>query len=229
VELVSPEASPDNAGGSASVGVATEGHAPSPLRLALRKARVEEAERSQVITELRGAETARLEMLRDELRPILADVPRDVDMFDMGIMPSERPRLFIDMIGYVEMGHDRRTYRFAQDTRYGRCLIVESEQIEILVDAVIKYVARRLIEREKALAGDATPKLAADTNPNRRDKPSKTSAKADVPAPAPHVGLLSHSIGFMIEFLGASLLFALLAIGFWTALLFVSAWVSANH
>ncbi|MBX9738513.1 MAG: hypothetical protein K2X62_00485, partial [Beijerinckiaceae bacterium] len=71
--------------------------APS-LTAAMRRARVEVAERSEVVAELRGAETARLEMLQEALRPVLAQVPDSVDMFDSGLVPGDRPRLFIDMI-----------------------------------------------------------------------------------------------------------------------------------
>ena len=46
------------------------------LKLAVRKARIDDAEHSRVVAELRGAEVARLEMLRDELEPVLAEVPK---------------------------------------------------------------------------------------------------------------------------------------------------------
>ena len=126
------------------------------LTAALRQARVEEAERSDAMAELRGAEMARLEMLQDAIRPILAQVPDHIDLFDAGIVPGERPRLFIDMIGFVEMGRDRKTYRFVQDTRHGRVTIVESDRLETMGRAIAGYIARRLVEREKALAADAT-------------------------------------------------------------------------
>src|SRR5260221_9637847 len=131
------------------------GASPS-LTGAIRRARVEEAERSDALAELRGAEIARLEMLQDAIRPVLEQVPDHIDLFDTGIVPGERPRLFIDMIGFVEMGRDRKTYRFLQDTRHGRVAMAESERLETMTHAVAGYIARRLVEREKALAADAT-------------------------------------------------------------------------
>jgi hypothetical protein len=131
------------------------------LTAALRRARIEEAEHSEVITDLRAAELARLEMLRDSLRPLLAQVPAHIDMFDIGLMPSEQPRLFIDMIAYVEMARDRRSYRFVQDTRHGAITIAESELIEPMCEAIAAYMARRLIERERALISDQTVEDAA--------------------------------------------------------------------
>jgi hypothetical protein len=84
----------------------------------------------------------------------LAQTPQDCDLFDVAISPGERPRLFIDAIGFVEMGRDRRAYRFLQDTRHGRITIGETEKIDDMVEAVTAYMAHRLIEREKALAVD---------------------------------------------------------------------------
>lgn len=207
----------------------------SPLRLALRKARVEEAERSEVVAELRGAETARLEMLEEELRPALIDIPADVDLFDVGITPGDRPRLFIDMIGFVEMAHDRRTYRFIQATRYGRVTIAENERMEPIVGAIVDYVARRLIEREKALAGDATLEQAARAyaeTPASKSEETKPVEAAAVPVPAALVkrpGFFARSFGFLIEMLGSAALFALLAIGIWNAYHLFQTWLATHH
>jgi hypothetical protein len=85
---------------------------------------------------------------------VLAQIAPEVDMFDLAIAPGERPRLFLDMISFAEMARDRRTYRFYQDTRYGRVLIAESPKIERVVAAMTNYVARRLVERERFLAAD---------------------------------------------------------------------------
>ena len=125
----------------------------SGLSAALRTARIEEAERSQVVGDLRDAEMARLDLLREMLEPVLAQVPPDVDLFDTGMVPGEHPRLFIDMIAFVEMGRDRRTYRFLQDRRDGRVVLAESDSVGLMLSALTAYIARRLIEREKMLAG----------------------------------------------------------------------------
>ncbi len=128
--------------------------APPSLRAAIRRARVESAEQSEAVAELRQAEIARLELLLDAVRPVLDQAPQGVELFDPGIAYGERPRLFLDMIGFVDLGHDRRTYRFFQDTRHGRVLIAESPLIERVVAAMTNYIARRLVEREQALACD---------------------------------------------------------------------------
>jgi hypothetical protein len=75
-------------------------------------------------------------------------------MFDLALTKGEHPRLFLDMIAFVDMAHDRRAYRFFQDTRHGRVLIAESQSIDTIAASVANYVARRLVERERALASD---------------------------------------------------------------------------
>src|SRR5476651_1960915 len=131
-----------------------------PLRLrdALRQARIEAADRTGVVVDLRDAEVARLEILSDALDPLFAQVPEQVDLFDRGISQGDTPRLWVDVVAHVLMGRDKRIYRFVQDTRFGRIVIAESHEVARIVDAVTDYIARRMIEREHALV--ATPASA---------------------------------------------------------------------
>jgi hypothetical protein len=125
---------------------------PTRLRDALRKARIEAADRTGVVVDLRDAEVARLEILSEALDPLFAQIPDSVDMFDRGISQGEMPRLWIDVVAHILMGRDKRAYRFVQDTRFGRITIAESHDVPVIVDAVTDYVARRMVEREHALA-----------------------------------------------------------------------------
>jgi hypothetical protein len=129
--------------------------APNALREAVRDARIEAAERSAVIVDLRDAEMARLELLDEALDPLFADIPSTIELFDRGVSRGDVPRLWVDVIAHVEMGRDKRQYRFVQDTRYGRAVLAESYELPEMVQAVTRYVARRLVERERALADDA--------------------------------------------------------------------------
>jgi len=65
------------------------------LRAAVRRARIEDAERANVTAELRGAEIARLEMLKEVLEPVFLQLPKEAELFDLGLIPGERPRLFL--------------------------------------------------------------------------------------------------------------------------------------
>lgn len=195
----------------------------SRLKFALRRARVDEAERSEVIAELRGAEIARLEMLKEEVAPLLAEIPQGVDFFDLGIVPGDHPRLFVDMIGFVEMARDRRSYCFVQDTRHGRVILAESERLEPMVEAITNYIARRLIEREKALSGDMTLEQAALTVA-RTQKPVEPDVK---PQPAP-LRLLAAGWALLTELVGSTVLVVLIGLGAREAFKIALAWWSAH-
>jgi hypothetical protein len=177
------------------------------LKAAVRRARLEDAERSSVAAELRGAEFARLEMLDEVLQPVFAQLPREADLFDQGLVPGEKPRLFVDMIAFVEMARDRRTFRFLQDTRSGRLLLAESDKVDAVADAVTAYLGRRLVEREKALAS-----IAAEAAP----EPPEVTPSGLPPAEAPETGLMAERYRFpdmlfafvMGAIAGAALFFA---------------------
>jgi hypothetical protein len=139
---------------------------PMRLRDALRKARIEAADRTGVVVDLRDAEVARLEILNEALDPLFTEIPDRVDIFDRGISQGETPRLWIDILAHVLMGRDKRMYRFVQDTRFGRIVIAESHDVGAIVDAITDYIARRLIERAHALV--ATPAPVAIAKPQRR-------------------------------------------------------------
>jgi len=187
-----------------------------PLKAAIRRARVENAEQSEALDIVHGAEIARLEFLHDALGPILEEVPEDVDIFDVSLATSGHPRLFIDMIAFVEMGHDKRLYRFLQDTRHGRIIVAEHEKISVIVEAVTTYIARRLVEREKMLATIETPAPAAP-------KRTETKLTGEPPA-APATTRFKDIMHFSIDLLGSMLLFILIAAGVY----FLLTWWSAN-
>jgi hypothetical protein len=189
---------------------------PSNLRNAVRRAREESAELSEAQTDLRQGEVARLELLEDAIRPILDQTPDDVELFDLGVTRGDRPRLFIDMIGFVDLAHDRRTFRFFQDTRHGRVLIAENESADKIVAAVTNYVARRLVEREQALAADwrhrspASEAIRTRTRANRLSREAKgppVVAKTSPALPPPRrrrvLGVLGDAFGFVLMTLGS--------------------------
>jgi hypothetical protein len=128
---------------------------PGPLLEAVRKTRIEMAERSSVVVDLRDAELARIELLNEALDPLFKDVPPDIELFDRAVSRGDTPRLWIDAIAHVAMGRDKRRYRFVLDSRFGRKVLAESNDIAEIVEAVSHYVAARLIERERALAEDS--------------------------------------------------------------------------
>jgi hypothetical protein len=217
--------------------------APKPdLAAAVRRARAENAERSEAIADLREIEAGRLALLESALKAVVRQAPPGVDMFDLTLTQGEHPRLFIDMVAFVDMGRDRRTYRFFQDTLNGRVLIAENQQIDRIVAAVTNYVARRLVERERALASGcavgekqapaAWPMRTAEPAAEaRREPPLPVVAPAESAGPAPAAATvepaipprrgwaqrLGHALSFLLMTLGSITLIVLMALAGYVA------------
>ena len=202
---------------------ASRAREPISLKAALRRARLESAERGEAQDDVKGAEIARLDLLREQLEPVFAQLPDDCDLFDLGLIQGDRPRLFVDMIAFVELTRDRRGFRFLQDTRNGRVLLAESDQTDAMTQAVADYLARRLIEREKALAAATNP----SAQPLRAVSLANAPARAAQPAPSPsdqarppraRPRFLRGAVRlftFIIEALGSAVFFGVLAVGGW--------------
>lgn len=150
--------------------------ADTPLKDAMRAARIEAAERSAVVVELRDAEAARLEILNEAIEPVFRDIPPEhADVFDRGLSQGSLPRLWIDMVAHVAMGRDKRTYRFLHDTINGRRVLAESTEVEPIAQAITRYVARRLISREHAIAATDPSPAAEQKIPLDSVSPSRAS------------------------------------------------------
>ena len=120
----------------------------------VREVKIASADRTDVVVDIRDADRARLELLAQEIRPLFDDIHPADDRFDFGISPGLQPRLWIDAVAHVHMGHDRRVFRFVRDTRLGRVTISDNSDMSRTADAVGRYIAERVIERERILAGD---------------------------------------------------------------------------
>lgn len=139
-----------------------------PLRRlsdAIRDVKNAAADREDVVVELREATRMRLQLLAVELAPVFAEVPTDIDTFDFAISSGLNPRLWIDSVSHVSMGRDRRTYRFLKDTRVGRVVLAESPEMTRIADQVTRYVAERIVERERMMEGHVEEAVAGALSP----------------------------------------------------------------
>jgi hypothetical protein len=59
------------------------------------------------------------------------------------------------------MGRDRRTYRFLKDTRVGRIVLAESTDMKAVAGQVTRYVAERVVERQRQMEGGVEPARSA--------------------------------------------------------------------
>jgi hypothetical protein len=129
---------------------------------ALRKARLAEAAHFDAAADIRDAKTLRLTVLLDELRPHLAGIAlRGGHFIDPVVMPGEPPRLWIDMVSYVLMEPDPRTYRLQRDTAGGHEILLETRDRREMHQHIITYAAHRLVERERQFAFDARTRQPA--------------------------------------------------------------------
>jgi hypothetical protein len=201
------------------------------LRDTIRQVRTAEAERSDVVVELRDAERARLEMLAEELRSVFNEVPAEDEQFIFTVAAGTPPRLWIDMTSFVVMARDRRTYRFLKDTRLGRTVIVETAKLEDVADTITHYVAERIVERARAMEGDWLSKRVMRDEQGRRESAQQRDglrrseareALADaVTRPPMRGGIDQRMLGWLVAaFLGGLLIGA--------AVLFGYAWVAVG-
>lgn len=124
------------------------------LQRALREVRIAHAERNDGVVELREAEQARLELLSEALEGVFDDLPQDNEQLLLGVLPGQPPRFWVDATSFVMMARDKRHYQFAKDTRLGRTVLAESVSVEAIADAVTRYVAERIVEREQLIETD---------------------------------------------------------------------------
>tara|TARA_R110002020_G_scaffold27559_8_gene88951 strand:+ start:62 stop:808 length:747 start_codon:yes stop_codon:yes gene_type:complete len=130
----------------------------------VREVKIAAADRTDVVVDIRDADRARLELLAQEIQPLLDDIDPGDDRFDFGISPGLQPRLWIDSVAHVHMGRDRRVYLFVRDTRLGRVVISDTSDMSRTADAIGRYIAERVIERERILAGDFEAMKASEAS-----------------------------------------------------------------
>src|SRR5436305_446464 len=97
------------------------------LDQALRQARLKEAAHLEAVIDIRDAETLRLQVLKDDLVPIVASKREAEEFFDLALVPGDPPRLWIDLATSVVMAPDPRTYRLVEDSHVGRDTLLETQ------------------------------------------------------------------------------------------------------
>ncbi|MDJ0613130.1 MAG: hypothetical protein QNJ29_05595 [Rhizobiaceae bacterium] len=147
------------------------------LAAAMREVKSAQADRDDVVVEMRHAKFSRLELLAEDLAPVFAEVPTNVEMFDFALTKGDTPRLWIDMTSFIRLGKDGRTYEFVKDTRLGRTILGNTGNREKIGRRVTDYVAERLLERERMLEGDWIY-LKSQLGENSLDTPSENETNA---------------------------------------------------
>lgn len=73
------------------------------------------------------------------------------------ILPGEKSRLWLDLVHWVEMAPDARSYRFTGDRDTGRESLLETRDRAEMVRFLKSWMAHRLVERARSLARPAQP------------------------------------------------------------------------
>ena len=106
---------------------------------ALRKARLAEAAHFEAVLGIKDSKSLRLQVLKDDIAPLIAATPEAANIFDLALVPGEPPRLWRDLISFVVMEPDYRTYRLQQDNQGGREALFETADRAEMVNYLKTY------------------------------------------------------------------------------------------
>ena len=121
------------------------------LKAAIRNAKTAQADRLDSITDIRETDIARLELLLQDLQPVFDAVPATDEQWDFCLNKGMQPRLWLDASAFIMIARDRRSYRFVRDTRLGRIILADNKDIKVISEAVTRYIASRILERERLM------------------------------------------------------------------------------
>lgn len=147
------------------------------LQAAIQSVRLEQAQRDDAGAELQEQERARLFMLEEALEGVFNDIPEDQRDLALAVLPGDPPRFWVDATSHVVMARDKRTYRFVKDTRVGRTILHEGTDVDVIADAITRYVAERIVDRQRAveenwaIAHNRQNRNAKPADPGREQRP----------------------------------------------------------
>lgn len=119
------------------------------LREAIRKARVEEAERLDATAHGRDGEIARLELLKAELESVFAELPPHDERFNLVLVPSRPARLWVDLFTYAAIDDASGAYLFVRNSENGRRTLYSSSVVVDMADRITRYIAQEIVRRER--------------------------------------------------------------------------------
>lgn len=119
------------------------------LTKAMKDARLAEAVQLDAILNARDARILRLGALRDAVLPELQAHEEAKKLFDLNVVEGERPKLWLDLISWIEMEPDPKTYRLVQSRERAEGVLFETADAAEMKRYAIRYMAHRLIERER--------------------------------------------------------------------------------
>src|SRR5262245_54295637 len=117
----------------------------------LRRARLAQSAHFDALADVRDAQTLRLQALRDDLTTVVDGNARLKGFVDLALIPGDPPKLWIDLVTYVVMAPDPRTYCLIQDRSTGHESLFSSRERPEMTKYIGERIAHRLVERERML------------------------------------------------------------------------------
>ena len=124
------------------------------LSKSMERMKSRNADRDDVVVELKQSQLTRLEMLAQDLQPVFDQVPDENDQFEFALTNGETPRLWLDMTTHVRMGAMPQQYELVKDTRMGRTILAASKDRNQMGQVVTDYIADKMLERDRLLEGE---------------------------------------------------------------------------
>jgi hypothetical protein len=166
------------------------------LREAIRKARVDEAERLDRSADRRDGEIARLELLKAELEAVFAELPHQDDRFNLVLVPSRPARLWIDLFTYAAVDDASGAYLLVRNSENGRRTLFSATNVSDIADRITRYMAQEIVRRERMEAAySETGRFIA------LGEPQSSRGEIGVVIGAFAVGILTGAVGLLVAVL----------------------------
>jgi hypothetical protein len=167
------------------------------LREAIRKARVDEAERLDRSADRRDGEIARLELLKAELEAVFTELPHQDDRFNLVLVPSRPARLWIDLFTYAAVDDASGAYLFVRNSESGRRTLFSASNVTDIADRITRYMAQEIVrrERQEAALGETGRVVAL------AGEPQGSRAALGVVIGAFAIGILTGAVGLLVAVL----------------------------
>ncbi len=163
------------------------------LREAIRKARLEEAERLDGTADARDGEMARLELLKSELETVFAEIPSKDDRFNLALVPSRPARLWIDLFTYVAVDEGSGAYLFIRNSENGRRTMFSATNVADMADRITGYMATEIVRRERM----ETALVDRDRREKIAVEPERSGAGMGIVISAFIIGIITGVVGLL--------------------------------
>jgi hypothetical protein len=167
------------------------------LREAIRKARLEEAERLDFSADHRDGEIARLDLLKAELETVFAEIPAHDDRFSLVLVPSRPARLWIDLFTYAAIDDASGAYLFVRNSENGRRTLFSSSNVADIADRITRYMALEIVRRERLEAALVEPERMGRMG----GEPASSGTAMGVVIAAFSIGILTGAAGLVVAVL----------------------------